>query len=141
VWKEITLSKLASWFDYSNAPLLSGYVKSIAYHEFLASQYDAIEAPLAEGERGFKTLNRIHAMIERQARLIQTFATKLRLTQQSRYTAATASVIAGRHQGPGRGMRVNNAADSTRNPTIDLNRGAATIAIVLPSWKNHLLLP
>jgi hypothetical protein len=99
LWKEITLSKPASWFDRSTAPLLSGYVKAIASHEFLASQSDAIEATLAEGDGDLKTLNRIHAMIERQARLIQTFATKLRLTQQSRYTAATASVIAGKASG------------------------------------------
>jgi hypothetical protein len=46
-----------------------------------------------------KTLNRIQAMIERQARLIQTFATKLRLTQQSRYTAATAAVASGKVSG------------------------------------------
>src|SRR5215217_4377565 len=98
LWKEITLSKPASWFDHSNAPLLSGYVKAIASHEFLASQSDAIEATLADGG-DLKTLNRIHAMIERQARLIQTFATKLRLTQQSRYTAATAAVVSGKASG------------------------------------------
>ncbi|PTR14473.1 hypothetical protein C8R31_106146 [Nitrosospira sp. Nsp2] len=99
LWKEITLSKPASWFDHSNAPLLSGYVKAIASHETLASRSDAIEATLADGDGDLKTLNRIHAMIERQARLIQTFATKLRLTQQSRYTAATAAVIAGKASG------------------------------------------
>jgi hypothetical protein len=44
-----------------HAPLLSGYVKSIASHEFLAAQSDAIEATLAEGEGDLKTLNRIHA--------------------------------------------------------------------------------
>jgi hypothetical protein len=38
-------------------------------------------------------------MIERQARLIQTFATKLRLTQQSRYTAATADVVSSKASG------------------------------------------
>ena len=98
LWEEIVLSKPASWFDQSTAPLLSGYVKAIASHETLASRSDVIEATLADGD--LKTLNRIHAMIERQARLIQTFATKLRLTQQSRYTAATAAVVAGKASGP-----------------------------------------
>ena len=99
LWKVITLSKPASWFDQSNAPLLSGYVKAIASHEFLGAQSDTIEATLADGAGNLKTLNRLHAMIERQARLIQTFATKLRLTQQSRYTAATAAVAAGKASG------------------------------------------
>ena len=47
-------------------------------------------------------------MIERQARLIQTFATKLRLTQQSRYTAATAAVVSGKASGDRPGMRAND---------------------------------
>jgi hypothetical protein len=85
-----------SWFDRSTAPLLAGYVNAIALHEILARS-DAIEATLEDDD--LKTLNRIHAMIERQARLIQTFATKLRLTQQSRYTAATTAVVAGRASG------------------------------------------
>jgi hypothetical protein len=97
LWKEIVLSKPESWFDRLTAPLLSGYVKAIASHEFLASRSDAIEATVADGD--LKTLNGIHAMIERQARLIQTFATKLRLTQQSRYTAATAAVVSRRASG------------------------------------------
>lgn len=50
------------------------YVKAIASHEALAIRSDAIEATLSDGEGDLKTLNRIHAMIERQARLIQTFA-------------------------------------------------------------------
>lgn len=97
LWREIVLSKPASWFDRSTAPLLAGYVNAIASHEILAARSDAIEATLEDGD--LKTLNKLHAMIERQARLIQTFATKLRLTQQSRYTAATAAVVAGRASG------------------------------------------
>lgn len=92
LWEGIVLSKPASWFDHSNSALLSGYVKSIASHEALALRADVIEATLANGDGDLKTLNRLHAMIERQSRLIQTFATKLRLTQQSRYTAAKAAV-------------------------------------------------
>jgi hypothetical protein len=64
-----------------------------------AGRSDEIETELADGDGDWKTLNRIHAMIERQARLIQTFTTKLRLTRQSRYTAATASVVARKASG------------------------------------------
>ena len=82
LWKEIVLARPASWFDNSNSPLLVGYVKAIASHETLAVRSDAIEGTLADAD--LKLLNRVHGMIERQAKLIQTFATKLRLTQQSR---------------------------------------------------------
>lgn len=97
LWKEIVLARPASWFDPSNAPLLVGYVNAIASLEILAQRSDAIEATLDDAD--LKLLNKVHAMIERQARLIQTFATKLRLTQQSRYTAATAAVVAGKTSG------------------------------------------
>jgi hypothetical protein len=52
---------------------------AISSHEILALRSDAIEAKLDDAD--LKLLNKVHAMIERQARLIQTFATKLRLTQ------------------------------------------------------------
>jgi hypothetical protein len=99
LWEVIISSKPASWFDAANSALLSGYVKSIASHEILTSQSDAMEATWGEGDIDLKTLNRLHIMIERQSRLIQTFATKLRLTQQSRYTAAKAAVAAGKASG------------------------------------------
>jgi hypothetical protein len=100
LWEGIISSKPASWFDHSNSPLLVGYVKSRASPEALALRSDAIEATLDQGDGDLKTLNRLHAMIERQARLIQTFATKLRLTQQSRYAPSVASVQAGKASGP-----------------------------------------
>lgn len=92
LWKGIVLARPASWFDNSNSPLLVGYVKAIASHEALAVRSDAIEASLTDAD--LKLLNRVHGMIERQAKLIQTFATKLRLTQQSRYTPAAAATAA-----------------------------------------------
>lgn len=92
LWKEIVLARPASWFDNSNAPLLVGYVKAIVSHEILSTRSDAIEATLTDAD--LKLLNRVHGMIERQAKLIQTFATKLRLTQQSRYTPAAAATAA-----------------------------------------------
>jgi hypothetical protein len=68
-----------------------------------------------------KALNEVHAVIERQARLIQTFATKLGLPQQSRYTAATAAVVASKAQEKGRGMKANDTKSSSAASTIDLN--------------------
>ena len=94
IWREIVLARPASWFDPSNAPLLVGYVNAISSHEVLAKRSDTIETTLADAD--LKLLNRVHGMMERQAKLIQTFATKLRLTQQSRYTPAAAATAAGK---------------------------------------------
>jgi hypothetical protein len=86
--------------------LLVGCINAIASHEILAQRSDAIEAKLDDAD--LKLLNKVHAMIVRQARLIQTFATKLRLTQQSHYTAANAAVVAEKAPGTVHGMEAGS---------------------------------
>lgn len=97
LWIEIVASRPANWFTVDMQSLLVGYVKAITSHELLSRRVDLMEQccePLQ-----LKDEDKLYGMVERQARLIQTFATKMRLTQQSRYTAATAAVVAGRASG------------------------------------------
>jgi hypothetical protein len=82
LWKEIVDSKTAGWFTPDNGALLVGYVKAIASHEIISLQVEAVEAGK---EMELKDVDKLYSMQERQARLIQSFATKLRLTQQSRW--------------------------------------------------------
>lgn len=88
LWKEITNSKPANWFTRDMQSLLVGYVKAIASHEALSKRVDSVES--GELQLELKDENRLYAMQERQARLMQSFATKLRLTQQSRWQPKTA---------------------------------------------------
>lgn len=97
LWLEIVASKSADWFTLDAQSLLVGYVKAIASHEILSQRVDLMEA--SEGVLDLKDEDKLYAMAERQARLVQSFATKMRLTQQARYTAgsaATATVRAGK---------------------------------------------
>jgi hypothetical protein len=100
LWIEIVAAKTSDWFTVDAQPLLVGYVKAIASHEALSVRVDAMEAGgHIGGLDSLKDEDKLYAMVERQARLVQSFATKMRLTQQARYTtgsAATATARAGK---------------------------------------------
>lgn len=94
LWLAITAAKPSDWFTVDAQSLLVGYVKSISCYEILSVKVEATES--VEGV-SLLDLDKLYSMQERQARLMQSFATKLRLTPQSRYTtlsAATASAKA-----------------------------------------------
>jgi hypothetical protein len=95
LWAEIVSAKPAAWFTVDAQSLLVGYVRAIASHDYISLQIDAVESGR---EMDMQDVDKLYSMQERQARLIQTFATKLRLTQ-SRYTAATAAVVSSKASG------------------------------------------
>lgn len=97
LWLEIVASKPADWFTPDAQSLLLGYVKAIASHEILSARVDAVEAQ--GGMEDMKDEDRLYAMLERQARLVQSFATKMRLTQQARYTTTSAATKAAKASG------------------------------------------
>ena len=96
LWTEIVAAKPSNWFTVDAQSLLVGYIKAIASHEIISARVDLIESQ--GGMDDLRDEDRMYAMQERQARLMQSFATKMRLTQQAQYTtksAATASNKAG----------------------------------------------
>lgn len=93
VWRTTVESKPADWFGPDSYPLLKEFVRAAAMCDHLAQPIaDAVEA---------KDTRKIRAglnMRDREAKRMADIATKLRLTQQSRYTpgaAATADRRAG----------------------------------------------
>jgi hypothetical protein len=100
LWLEIVASKPADWFTVDAQALLVGYVKAIASHEIISQRVDAMEAGgHIGGLESLKDEDKLYAMQERQARLVQSFATKMRLTQQARYTTRTADVKSSKASG------------------------------------------
>lgn len=96
MWREIVAGKPADWFAADNAPLLAEYVRAVDMCNALAFQIgaalagDPVEAALL--------LKGYLDMRDKEAKRATSIATKLRLTQQSRYTpqaAATADRKAG----------------------------------------------
>jgi len=97
LWLEIVASKSADWFTVDAQSLLVGYVKAIVSHEVLAQRVDFMEA--SDERLDLKDEDKLYAMLERQARLVQSFATKMRLTQQARYTTTSAATKSAKASG------------------------------------------
>ena len=91
VWKSVVDTKPADWFTDDTAPLLVAFVKAVDSHELLSAQIENFDMSSLCDMDGVKMLDRLQAMQERQARLFQSLATRMRLTQQSRWQPATAS--------------------------------------------------
>lgn len=86
LWREIVAGKPVDWFAADNAPLLVEYVRAVDMGNRLAL---LIEAAMAgSGDVSLKDLLR---MRDTEAKRATSIATKLRLTQQSRYTPQAAA--------------------------------------------------
>jgi hypothetical protein len=89
IWRTVVNTKPVEWFGADSAPVLAEYCRAVDMCSRLASQ---IEAAMELGDD--KVIDRLLALRHTESKRMADHATKLRLTQQSRYTpqaAATAS--------------------------------------------------
>ena len=93
-WVAVVDSKPADWFGPDSAPLLKEYVRAEAMCDLLAVQ---IEAAVAGGEPG--EVKALLDMRDKESKRLTSIATKLRLTQQSRYTPQAAATADKRASG------------------------------------------
>jgi len=89
VWRETVDARSADYFGQDAAPLLEEYCRVVVMCRLLAVQ---IEAALAGGEAG--ELKSLLDMRDKESRRLTSIATKLRITNQSRYTPDKAAVKA-----------------------------------------------
>lgn len=85
LWRDIVESKPVDWFGPDSIPILKEYVRAAVACDLLAR---LVHAALASGDADI-----IKAQMDRrdkEARRAASLATKLRLTQQSRYGARSA---------------------------------------------------
>ena len=90
LWAQIVESKPAGWFDAGSAAVLKEYVRAVV----ACDRLQVLFAAAPDEVDGVNLLDRLLAMRDRESRRVANLATKLRLTQQSRYTpqaAATAN--------------------------------------------------
>ena len=85
-WVAVVQSKPVDWFGPDSAPLLKEYVRAEAMCDLLAVQ---IEGAIAGGETG--EVKALLDMRDKESKRLTSIATKLRLTQQSRYTPQAAA--------------------------------------------------
>jgi hypothetical protein len=88
VWRRIVATKPPEWFSADSQQLLVEYCRACVFADQLAealSKFDESATTLTD-----PAWLKIRDLQERNARLLSTLATKMRLTQQSRWTHQTA---------------------------------------------------
>jgi hypothetical protein len=86
LWREVVETKPAGWFDRDSAPVLKEYVRAVVTCDDLAA---LVRRALAGGDDDI--IRRMLGLRDVEAKRVASLATKLRLTQQSRYTPQAAS--------------------------------------------------
>ena len=86
VWRAVVSTKPVDWFQADTAPILAEYCRAKVMCDLLAAQ---IEGAMAGGEAG--EVKALLDMRDKESRRLTSIATKLRLTNQSRYTPQAAN--------------------------------------------------
>ena len=94
VWRSVVGARSADFFGEDAAPLLEEYCRVVVMCRLLAVQ---IEAGIAGGEAD--ELKALLDMRDKESRRMASLATKLRITNQSRYTPQSAGTAAKRGAG------------------------------------------
>lgn len=89
LWRAVVATKPSDWFDAGSLPILADYCRACVQQDGLARAINKCETPDINLIRLFDTM----------AKLKATLATKMRLSQQSKYRADAAEV-ASRKVGP-----------------------------------------
>ena len=89
VWRETVNARSADFFGPDQVPLLEEYCRVVVMCRLLAVQ---IEAAIAGGDAG--VLKALLDMRDKESRRMASLATKLRITNQSRYTPQSAATAA-----------------------------------------------
>jgi hypothetical protein len=94
LWHSVVDSKPADWFADDSAPVLTEYVRAAVVCDRLAP---LIDKAMDGGDA--KEVDDLLRARDRESRRVASLATKLRLTQQSRYTPQAASTADKRAKG------------------------------------------
>lgn len=85
LWRNIVATKPPDWFLADTLPLLEAYVIAIGLAGALQAELDKFgQTPLGNA-KNFARFRRLVSMHQQQVKMLTTLATKLRITQQSRF--------------------------------------------------------
>ena len=93
VWRETVGARSADYFGEDAVPMLEEYCRVVVMCRLLAMQIEAVIAG-SGGEETAGLLKSFLDMRDKESRRMASLATKLRLTNQSRYTSKTAGTAA-----------------------------------------------
>jgi hypothetical protein len=89
-WREVVGRMPSDWFRREVFPLLVQFCRHVVSARFVAKLIHDTRVELSEPET-VKRLDLLLRLEEREGKAVARLATKLRLTQQSRYTPASAA--------------------------------------------------
>ncbi len=93
-WRAVVRRMPVHWFPREVWPLLSAYCRHVTYARHIAGLIeDAHKGDLTDG-MALMRLNRLLGMQQRQSNALMGLATRMRLTNQARYTATSAATHA-----------------------------------------------
>lgn len=93
-WDKIVRTKPNDWFAADTYPLLIEYVRAIDGATAIAAALDRFQAEWMNDPAGLKRFEQLTRLQDAKAATLARLATKMRLSQQSRYTEKTAATAA-----------------------------------------------
>ena len=90
-WRRVVGRLPHDWFPPETQPLLAAMLKHQSTHRVLCRLIEAFDATVLQMDLGVNHYDKLLTMREREARAMSSLATKLRLTNQSRYVPHSAA--------------------------------------------------
>lgn len=91
IWIQTVAAKPADWFGAESAPMLAMYCRAVSSAEHLARIVERFETRKRLDSDGLHAYGIALSSMDKQSKLVISLATKMRLTQQSQYTAQSAA--------------------------------------------------
>lgn len=98
MWRSVVATKPHDWFGPDTYPLLVEYIRATEQADVLSKQLEEFDPEWLKDDDGLARYDRISRLADAKASSLARLATKMRLSQQSRYSeksAHTASKQAG----------------------------------------------
>lgn len=94
MWRSVVATKPGDWFTRDTHPLLAAYCRAHMAAEVISQQIAAFDPAWMGEDSGLQRYDLLMRMADRQGKLLATLATKMRLSQQSKYGARNAETQA-----------------------------------------------
>lgn len=90
-WREVSATKPADWWKADTHILLKAYCRAAVQHDQIAAAIGAISSRRLKTDKGWAKYERMRKLQATTSGELSSLATKMRLTQQSRYTEKSAA--------------------------------------------------
>ena len=94
MWRSIVVTKPHDWFGPDTYPLLVEYIRATEQADVLARELEDFNPEWLRDEDGLQRYEKLNRLADAKASSLARLATKMRLSQQSRYSEKTAHTAA-----------------------------------------------